>query len=976
MEGAVNIHQNNSHGDNIISIKHIQNVFRPYDKVLSVGVDKKFLDDASDNLIRDGKLHLNENYINQVKQYLDDKRFCLIKAPEGRGKTYLSRIIAYDYHHNREMEVFFLDLKDYNGITVNRIDDKLQEWHTNNQKDYLLVIENVHAYKESEALRNLISGWINSTGNCFWFLLNSRPTDVELEEFSDWEEIVELKPNKEDVNNIINLFSNEVGREPFAHDKEREIFVEQIYLEKKKASGANLRLLKIYLETWQYHNEIQFISGINENTVIGEFRRLYLKHRSKEEIEALWYISSLFQFDVPLHEIFLQNVGNLVEDGLLRLEENRYHLPHSVDASFLYKAICSYKHMNYVDQMKIFATHFVENILSNDNPKGFESDFKLLNFGLLTRKDEFREVIYSLTCENIAKRIISMVYPGFVLEFFRSENHKESNPDAIISYYQNNKCWFISSIQQLSPYILHYVYRIFKNHLGYNIVNDIFDNIRNLDDYLKANQNYKVFIVPQLLIIIARLSAGHKTILLEHYEKNRALLKPLLLGFSRIRLFFVFNAYKTYLSYDILKDIFEDTKDLDDYLMVNQNYLLLINSDLLRSLVKMGTGHNTILLEHYKKNKTLLKPLLLRFSPLKLTFFNAIFKNHLSYNIVNDIFEDTRVLDDYLRANQNYKLLNRDQVLIDIVKLGIDQKTILLEHYEKNKALLKPLFLGCSPMHLSFVYQAYKNHLNINIVKDIFNDLYDLETYLKNKNEGKAFQRDDVLRAIKVLGDKHKQLLDKYNVFDTFIYTSKPTKDSFRLSPRYIDECRSKKRTFDVSQIKVNKFYLDGVSWAYLTKFVNVIKENMTEENRQQSISMVMAIIKTVLAKENTLSCASAKDLGYFYYHTTSFDEAVFQDLKENKTIRTDIERRLKASFYNMDDLYLFGLFFTESWCKATLEPKLLNADNDQQKIINAWYNKVVKKLEKRGEAIESGSLLDYIHRNNVYTSSISGSDI
>ena len=87
---------------------------RSYENVLDVNVERRFLDEASENLIKEKKLYFNGLYINKVKNCLDDRKNCLIKAPEGRGKTYLSRIIAYEYHHEHRMEVWFLDFKDEN----------------------------------------------------------------------------------------------------------------------------------------------------------------------------------------------------------------------------------------------------------------------------------------------------------------------------------------------------------------------------------------------------------------------------------------------------------------------------------------------------------------------------------------------------------------------------------------------------------------------------------------------------------------------------------------------------------------------------------------------------------------------------------------------------------------------------------------------------------------------------------------------
>lgn len=960
---SVTINQNNIEGNNNLTLI-VSDVLRPYDKELSVGMEKSFLDDASENLIREGKVYQNESVINKVKNYLNTKKVCLIKAPEGRGKTYLSKIIAYYYHHNDEMDVCFIDLKDYHSVTINSIDDKMLEWHKNSSKKYLLVLENVHAYQDVEALKEKIDGWIKSKDNNIWVLLNSRPTYVELDYFSDWEEIVELKPNSEDVNGIINLYSKEIGREPFENEKEKKEFVEIIYPNKEETSGANLRLLKIYLETWQNHPEIQFISGVSKRTIIERFRNKYLAKKSKDEIDALWFISSLFQFDVPMYEFFVQDVGNLVEDGLLRFEENRYHLPHSVDAAFLYKAICSYKHKDPIDQMKIFTERFVKKILESNCPKDFSSDFKLLSSGLFASKDEFKEVGYYLTSEGVAEKIMKQIDPGSVLTFFRPKNHARPDSAALIDYYNKNKGWLKSLFIGLSAVSLSFAQRIFKNNLGYNhFVEDIFEDPKDLDNYLCANHNYLLLTHDRLITPLAKMGKTHTTILTKHYEKNKASLKPSFLGLSTIRLGFLYNVFKSHLNKNIVKDIFGDSKDLNDYLTANNN--LILDSLLVNAISKLGDRHRYYIKICYEAIRDRLKPLILRLSPTKLSFLYQTFKSHLNINVVNEIFQDSKDLDDYLKVSNHYKILKEYKLYINIVKLGDTHKAVLIEHYEKNKASLKPLFLGLPPIMLTYIYIAYNNHLNTNIVKDVFNDLEDLESYLK-ANDLKAFQQDDVLSAIGNLSDAHKQVLDKHNAFDNFFYQTKPTNNGFRVGRNYILKCWSKKLIFDVSHIKSNRFYFDGVSWSDLQKFVFVIKENMTEVNRYQSITMVKSIIDLVLAKDNSLSYASAKDLSYFYYSIASVDETIFQELKDNNSVRTDIEMRLCASFYNADDLYLFDLFFSQSWCKTLLELRIQNADQTQQRIITSWHDDLVEKIKKRGKKIISGSLLDYIHHEDV----------
>ena len=129
------IEQNNEQGTNIVIINVLNEVLHRYENVLCINEEISFLDDATENLIRDGRLFLEDVNINRVRHCLDEKKACLIMAPEGRGKTYLSRIIAYKYFHEQRMEVFFLDFKDSNrvkdnsSISIGEFQDQLQEWH-------------------------------------------------------------------------------------------------------------------------------------------------------------------------------------------------------------------------------------------------------------------------------------------------------------------------------------------------------------------------------------------------------------------------------------------------------------------------------------------------------------------------------------------------------------------------------------------------------------------------------------------------------------------------------------------------------------------------------------------------------------------------------------------------------------------------------------------------------------------------------
>ena len=256
------------------------------------------------------------------------------------------------------------------------------------------------------------------------------------------------------------------------------------------------------------------------------------------------------------------------------------------------------------------------------------------------------------------------------------------------------------------------------------------------------------------------------------------MIKPLFLRLSPTRLKIIYQAYHTNLDINILKDFFVDAKDLDIYLSTDQNYKAIIESDLLRTFVNFGDRHKAILVEHYEKNKDRLKLLLRAFPPTKICFVFQSYNTHLHTNIAKDIFEDTQDLDNYLNARQNYKGLIYNRFLTPVINLSYGQRMILIKHYEKNKDRLKPLLRAFSPTRLVYIYVIYKNHLNINIVKDIFTDLNALDDYLK-KHDVRLFQQDDVLRAIQRLGYEHKQLLNQYDAFGHFFYRTRTTKNGF-----------------------------------------------------------------------------------------------------------------------------------------------------------------------------------------------------
>ena len=460
----------------------------PYNIIMASNRKKQFLPDASEYLIESGKVCLNTFYINAVQQYLNDYNVCLIKAPEGRGKTFLSRITAY-YCHKQEREVFFVDFsqskdkKDKEEIKINSIKKVLLSWNKDREKKHLLVLENVHAYQQLYELVEEINGWSSDTefnDTNIWFLLNARPTDEGVDYFSDWKGIVDLKPDMPDIDEIIGIYSKEVGREPFPNAEAREEFInEKIYPKGNNSNGTNLRLLGYYLKTWQEKakaHEIYYVTNVSEEDIIERIKCFYnIDTIDEDDLIVLLYISCIFQFDTPLDtkiidqsRLFeydnptIKNTKRLEKfvrnRGVLRKKQGRYSLPHSFDAYYLCKAICNYTGKDYITQTNEHVNLFINTILESKEPRKFEGDFKLLYSGLKARKEEFKNTIQYLISFDKAKEIIENLDSGFVIPFF----HTGINPNAL-SLYEENKNWFISSFLKLNPSELSTIVSIFKN---------------------------------------------------------------------------------------------------------------------------------------------------------------------------------------------------------------------------------------------------------------------------------------------------------------------------------------------------------------------------------------------------------------------------------------------------------------------------------------------------------------------------------
>ena len=431
----------------------------------------------------DKKLYRDKTLVEKIHQNLDSKQVCLIQGSEGRGKTTICRIIASDYY-SEQFKVYFIDVK--SEIKISSIINCFIELNTTKRKT-LVVLENIHAFNDLGELVSLINDYRKCQDNHLYFLLNARPTESEYaSELDDLgrDNNIDLKPSHKYCKGVAQRLCDE--KKPISSEDTDSFITSRIYTN-QNGTGANLRLLSLYYSVWN-EETYNSILNIQEQDIQDRFKRIYgLRKRSSQSKESLLYLSSIYQFDAPLSEVLLTNEINdslqqFVQEGLCTLFNHNYHLPHSVEATLICKAICD--NNQYVEKTSNFVKTYINAILKSGNPRTYETDFKLLIHGIIDRTDEFQNLLIDLCDWPIAEKIIKKINPGFIVSSFHykvGHSHEE-----ILDYFIANIGWLKESLHKLHPGILDLLAMRFKNHYGFNqfdFYKSVFDTPNDLQQY-------------------------------------------------------------------------------------------------------------------------------------------------------------------------------------------------------------------------------------------------------------------------------------------------------------------------------------------------------------------------------------------------------------------------------------------------------------------------------------------------------------
>jgi hypothetical protein len=545
------LHQTTETGKNECNLTVGNSPFRHIRKELNFDNNFPFLKDATENIIKSNQIYRNEKKITEITDTLRKRRICLIRAMEGRGKTFLSRIVAYQLYTKEGFDVYFVDLKN-NGIRIESIEDKLRSSSDSNKKKEaeqtknektkcLLVFENAHSFSELDKLTEIIDKWREEeNSNNLFFLLNARYTTEDYDPLLEWSArfVVKLNPDMEDIEGIICLYENitnaqrEKKRQVIERTKFDQFITDKIFNLKTKSQNenisANLRLLNIYLRVWQEDDSIDSIDKIEDDKIFRKFSDVYRIGRIKfSEIQILLFLSSIYQFDVPFYADEKNHeecnyLSELTQDGRIYVSDKGcFHLPHSIDALWLCKTICDFKNYNYVGKTSEYVKKYIQFMLDSPDPRQFESNFIQLISGLASKSDLFSPLIKELTDGNDkwVRNIIEKLNSGFVFVFFNTLNYEELSK-VRFEFYKENKKIFRTALLNSGPVVCHLLNKNLKKYYKYQfLTNDIFENTEDLSIFLKKI-DLSLSSIRELLENISEISSKHRNII-EKYRNNR-----------------------------------------------------------------------------------------------------------------------------------------------------------------------------------------------------------------------------------------------------------------------------------------------------------------------------------------------------------------------------------------------------------------------------------------------------------------------
>ena len=285
------------------------------------------------------EVYIEEALVQRAEGLLNHHHFCLIRGPEGRGKTVLARTLAFRWPQRDE--VFVLDLAYVQSDQAQQILlllDRLAQ-----RKHALLVIENAH--RLSDDLVQKIIARCAQEGNRAYFLFTARKVFTAqsgswfLDPFKSfitrgWN--IDLTPDLSMACHIIRAFIEARPQLDYSLDDEDKVWLEQ----EVGPSKVNLRRLRWYLEVWI--DKGGRLCTVSRQEVLTKVLTELIHPLDISSQHLLIRAAAVFQFDVPFCDATDDDqpaLAALTQRSLLSSRSgNLYRMEHATDANYLLEA--------------------------------------------------------------------------------------------------------------------------------------------------------------------------------------------------------------------------------------------------------------------------------------------------------------------------------------------------------------------------------------------------------------------------------------------------------------------------------------------------------------------------------------------------------------------------------------------------------------------------------------------------------------
>ena len=308
-----------------------------------------------DEIRRSGsRVFVDEARVSFAKSRLLEDGKCLIRGPEGRGKTVLARNVCGQYLGGRQ-EVWIVDFA-LTQVTANLL--KKVSIVCSARTTKLILFENVHL-ADADLVEDLLGlKWDPQIKAPFLFTqrrINGARDGTQTDPLQPLVEAgltIDLDTDIEIAEQIILL---RTGGSYALDPSDRE------WLNYEIGTPPNLRRLKWYLDAWQHAPKPRRLAEVLRQEVYANVHMEIIQKIPNKFREALILVAAILQFDISFDPLVLriEERDALERENLISIRGGAYRVAHASDAALIVEAYASKYGASAEEQTSRLVTEYV-----------------------------------------------------------------------------------------------------------------------------------------------------------------------------------------------------------------------------------------------------------------------------------------------------------------------------------------------------------------------------------------------------------------------------------------------------------------------------------------------------------------------------------------------------------------------------------------------------------------------------------------